>query len=248
MKTLLVIPTYNDSQRLSEFLPTLLEKLPSHFEALVYDDGSCPQEKKALQELYQTSVPEWEASKKTLRLQTRTTNIGKGASIQEGWQTHCPKTDLLGFADADGAVSAQEILRAEEWLRQSPAEALFGSRISMMGRNIKRSTKRHISSRVFALLVNSIGKIGAYDTQCGLKLLKKNAYEQVSPHFHSKRFAFDVELALLLNHLKIPTCEFPVDWADIPGSKINLLKDSLKMAREVLEIKKRVDKIPISKE
>ena len=246
MKTLLLIPTYNDSQRLSEFLPALLSDLPPHFEVRIFDDGSCPQEKEQLRLLYESVLPEWAESKKTLSLQTRLTNIGKGASIQEGWQNHCSKTDLFGFADADGAVSAQEIRRAEEWLRHSDTDALFGSRISMLGRHIKRSTKRHLSSRIFALLVNSIGKLGAYDTQCGLKLLKKSAYQRVSPHFLSQRFAFDVELALLLKHLNVSTSEFPVDWYDIPGSKVNLFRDSIKMAKEVLEIKTRIDKIPLA--
>jgi len=39
--------------------------------------------------------------------------------------------------------------------------------------------------------------------------------------------------------------EFPVDWRDVPGSKVNLLRDSWRMAREVFRIRRRVDGIAI---
>jgi hypothetical protein len=32
-----------------------------------------------------------------------------------------------------------------------------------------------------------------------------------------------------------------VDWSDIPGSKVSLLRDSTRMAREVFKIRRRVD-------
>jgi dolichyl-phosphate beta-glucosyltransferase len=246
VKTLIIIPSFNDATRLKHFLPTLNKILPQHFNITVIDDGSHPKEKEDLQTLIKTSQEEWEKTGKNLSLISRTHNIGKGGSIQEGWKTP-NSADILGFTDADGAVGAEEILRAENFFRQSDYQALFGSRIQLLGRHINRSFKRHISSRVFATLVTHIGKLPAYDTQCGLKFLKKQAYQTLEPYFQSKRFAFDVELALLLQKFSLHTIEFPVDWSDIPGSKVSLINDSLKMGKEVFEIKKRIDKIPTNK-
>jgi hypothetical protein len=34
--------------------------------------------------------------------------------------------------------------------------------------------------------------------------------------------------------------EFPVDWHDVPGSKVHLLRDSFRMGREILRIRNRL--------
>jgi dolichyl-phosphate beta-glucosyltransferase len=49
-----------------------------------------------------------------------------------------------------------------------------------------------------------------------------------------------VELLLLLLEQGFEVEEFPVDWHDVKGSKVNLLKDSLQMTLEVFRIKRRI--------
>ena len=148
---------------------------------------------------------------------------------------------LLAFSDADGAVCAGEILRAEHYLRsERGCDALLGSRIKMLGRSIRRSPVRHVTGRVFATLVTVVSGLPAYDTQCGLKILTQRAFDRVRPHLVSRGFAFDVELCLLLLKTGNSVVEFPLDWSDVPGSKVNLLRDSIKMAIEVFKIRRRV--------
>ena len=52
-----------------------------------------------------------------------------------------------------------------------------------------------------------------------------------------RRFAFDVELLAVLNLIKHPILEVPIDWADMPGSKVSMISDTLKMAKAVFEIR-----------
>ena len=110
----------------------------------------------------------------------------------------------------------------------------------MMGRSIQRSLYRHLTGRIFATLVSEIGGIPAYDTQCGFKILKTEAYQKIRPYLETLGFAFDVELALLLNKLGKRIIEFPIDWHDVPGSKVSMIRDSISMALEVLKIRDRV--------
>jgi dolichyl-phosphate beta-glucosyltransferase len=143
-------------------------------------------------------------------------------------------------------VCAKEILRAEESFRDECDKgfsALFGSRVKMLGRTVERSLKRHLSGRIFATLVSNLGGVPAYDTQCGLKFLKADAYRKIAPFMQCQSFAFDVELCLLLRKFGCPILEFPVDWSDIPGSKVRLVRDGLRMALEVIRIRRRVDAI-----
>jgi len=242
-RTLLTIPHYRDSTRLAPFLRELQETLPAHFSILVSDDGSGAGEVDRLRALVserQKVAKKGEAT--LLDPLLHVPNTGKGGAVIRGWDQG-EGFSLIAFADADGAVSAAEILRAEQHMRaaQGGVDALFGSRVKMLGRSIRRTPVRHISGRVFATLVSLVAGLTAYDTQCGLKILTPDAYRKIRPHMKSVGFAFDVELCLLLLKRGQAVQEFPLDWEDIAGSKVSLLRDSTRMAIEVFKIRRRVD-------
>jgi glycosyltransferase involved in cell wall biosynthesis len=168
-------------------------------------------------------------------------NSGKGRAVIRGWGL-AEGHDLVAFADADGAVSAREILRAEEHMR-SPGcmvDALFAGRFKMLGRRVDRSLRRHLAGRVFATLVSELSRVPVYDSQCGLKIIRNAPLRMVYPHLAERGFAFDVELLLLLLKAGFAVEEFPVDWSDVPGSKVSLLRDSWRMACQVVRINRRL--------
>ena len=244
-RTLLVIPHFNDSARLEPFLEGLMITLPAHFSILISDDGSSRDEKEKLRSLisnFKLAQPDESADLRDPLFTNR--NTGKGGAVHRGWK--CSEGfSTLAFTDADGAISAGEIVRAESYFR-SPgcdADALFGSRIKMLGRTIHRSLLRHLTGRVFATLVSEIGNIPAYDTQCGLKMLTAEAYQKVQSHLCTQGFSFDVELALMILKTGGKIIEFPIDWHDVPGSKVSLFPDSARMVYEVLKIKKRMNSL-----
>jgi len=246
-KTLLVIPHYNDSERFRPFLKELLETLPCRFTILVSDDGSEVNDQKQLK----TLIQEFKSQNISFQCELSEpiftfTNTGKGGAVYRGWDK-AEGCSCLVFADADGAVSAGEILRAESYFRsqECTADALFASRVKMLGRSIERSLLRHLSGRVFATLVSEIGEVPAYDTQCGLKILRTESYKKIRPYLQSTGFAFDVELLLVLKKFACQVIEFPVDWHDVPGSKVSLIRDAVRMATEVLKIKKRVQSLSL---
>ena len=240
-RTLLVIPHFRDTSRFEPFLEELMTVLPSRFAVLVSDDGSGPDEVARLCSLISRKRVSLRSDALTLLDPLlHEGNTGKGAAVIRGWQLG-KEHSLLAFADADGAVSASEILRAERYFRsQSGYDALLGSRIKMLGRCIRRNPLRHLSGRIFATLVSVVSGLAAYDTQCGFKILTRQAFERVYPHLVSSGFAFDVELCLLLIKTGNLVVEFPLDWSDVPGSKLRLLPDSIKMATEVFRIRRRI--------
>ena len=244
--TTLVIPHYNDSERLADFLPGLVGALPETVQILVSDDGSISDEQKRLRALVlrlQGTVNKDGAKLKDPVFNER--NTGKGGAVLRGWMAS-DQTSNLGFVDADGAVGVEEIQRGMTFFDSTDGmqwDALFANRVKMLGRNVQRSLKRHLSGRIFATIVSNLGQTSAYDTQCGFKLLRRAAFTQIAPHLKTPGFAFDVELCLLLQKFGLRTIEFPVDWRDIPGSKVRLVRDGLKMALEVIRIRRRVDSI-----
>lgn len=249
-KTLLVIPHYNDADRLEPFLKNLVEVLPSHFSILVSDDGSASGQRERLNQVIGKYTSPGSANGPSILPPLFVeNNTGKGGAVRRGWDYglggEVCEFSLLAFADADGAVSATEIVRAERHVRQNDQQidALFGSRVKMLGRTVTRSLKRHLSGRIFATLVSWLGNVPAYDTQCGLKILKTDTYRKIRLRMQTLGFAFDVELCLLLQAAGIRMIEFPIDWHDVPGSKVRLIRDSILMGIEVVRISRCVKSI-----
>lgn len=133
--------------------------------------------------------------------------------------------------DADGAISAREVGRVLTLLSAQTDKntALFASRVKLRGRSLERSLARHISGRVFATLVGLFIDPHVYDSQCGFKLVPASAYRTIREHLCERGFVFDVELLAALNHFRYPVEEVPIDWSDIPGSKVSFLRDSFRM-------------------
>jgi dolichyl-phosphate beta-glucosyltransferase len=85
------------------------------------------------------------------------------------------------------------------------------------------------------LRVAGIGHVR--DTQCGFKLFSRSAARQIFPAQHLPTWIFDVELLLLAMQLYIPVAEVPVEWHEVPGSKLNVITDSLQMLRDLLIVR-----------
>ena len=79
--------------------------------------------------------------------------------------------------------------------------------------------------------------IPVYDSQCGLKLVPRTAYERIANRLSIHGFAFDVDLMVALLDSDCRIEEVPIDWHEVPGGKVRLLHDSWVMARNVMHIR-----------
>src|ERR1700743_2829896 len=68
------------------------------------------------------------------------------------------------------------------------------------------------------------------DTQCGFKLFTRPSLPYIIPYMHSEGWIFDVEMLMLAESANIPMIEVPIGWKEIMGSKLNVIKDSIRMA------------------
>jgi hypothetical protein len=112
-----------------------------------------------------------------------------------------------------------------------------------LGRTVRRSWIRHVCGRVFATLVASVTGIPVYDSQCGFKLIRRGCYESIRGRLREKRFAFDVELLVALTQIGARIIEVPIDWFDVPGSKLHFLRDTTKMLLAVIGMRRRFSAI-----
>ena len=192
---------------------------------LLVDDGSGPVENARLQPLVRQLRKRFPKNFSFLALSK---NQGKGGAILAAWRSSSKGYDFLGFVDADGALEPSEVARVAAQLGQgSRKSALFASRVKMLGFTVKRRLVRHCLGRIFATWVGVCLEPGIYDSQCGLKFIPAAIFKKLSLQMRGRGFSWDIELLGGLLSAGCPIQEIPVNWRDMPGSKVNFLCDGI---------------------
>jgi len=239
---ILVIPVAWELERLGPFLRDLAETMDALAkkcapELWIVDDGSAQEDFMQLTVLVDGVQESFPGKIQLLRLET---NLGKGGAILAGWRA-AGAADYYAFCDADGSVSATEILRmTTATLACQTPQAFFAVRVHMPGRRVQRGLLRHLMGRLFSGLVRIFIAPAVRDSQCGFKIIPGTFLTPVLPLLEGHRFAFDVELLAALLQNRRPVVEFPVDWVDVPGSRVRLLRDSLRMLYSLGRIRRKL--------
>ena len=165
-------------------------------------------------------------------------NQGKGAAIYSAWNLDC-ESEWLALLDADGSIPPYEVVRVLGILSPDGPDAFFCSRCKILGRTVKRSWIRHVGGRLFATFVSTVTGIPVYDSQCGFKVVRRKCYEAIKSRLHERRFAFDVELLVALTEAGAKVIEYPIDWFDVPGSKIHFVRDTAHMLASIVRLRIR---------
>jgi dolichyl-phosphate beta-glucosyltransferase len=222
----LVVPCFNEAARLDG--PAFLGFAASHPAArlLFVNDGSDDGTPGILDRLKEQAPGRVDVVSLPARQ-------GKGEAVRQGiLEALKQPAALVGFWDADLAtpLSAVDDFLALASVRPD-IDVILGSRVMLMGRDIRRQAWRHYLGRVFATGVSLALDLPVYDTQCGAKMFRVN---DVTPALFTRpcrsKWIFDVEL--LARYLAQPVApgeaprrariyELTVRaWRHVPGSKL----------------------------
>ena len=130
---------------------------------------------------------------------------GKAEAVRAGMLAGIAQgAALVGFFDADLSTPLHAVDDFLAVLRQRPdVEFVLGSRVMLMGRDIRRKATRHYLGRVFATAVSHVLDLPVYDTQCGAKMLRVNAATAtLFAEPFDTGWIFDVEL--IARYLRLP--------------------------------------------
>ena len=184
-----VVPCFNEARRLdADQLRELARSCGAR--VLAVDDGSTDDTGTVLGKLA-AAEPEW------LAVLTLGANRGKGEAVRRGLlEAIAEGADLVAYCDADFATPPDEVGRLVAALRADDGvDVVLGSRVAMLGSDIRRSTFRHYSGRVFATASSLVLGVSVYDTQCGAKVLRVTpALRAALAEPFVSRWVFDVEL------------------------------------------------------
>jgi glycosyltransferase involved in cell wall biosynthesis len=230
----LVVPCYNERDRIDVF--RFAQGADEHnLQILFVDDGSSDGTGAYLEEKI--------SGHPKLSFLRCPANRGKAAAVREGmlvaWQKF-PDAPWIGFWDADLSSPLSEVPRMLNFLELEGGDfdAIWASRVMRAGSAVERPARRHVFGRMFATASGVLLGVRAYDTQCGAKLFRSNVVKDLFNEPFISRWIFDVELYCRLGHDRI--LEYPVkEWRDVPGSKVNIPREMLRVAGDLTAIRKK---------
>ena len=237
MKVVIIIPCYNEADRLdtNKFIDYLSKN--THLNFIFIDDGSTDNTNLIIKQI----ILKFNSLASLL---INETNKGKAESVRLGViESYKMNPDFIGFLDADLAAPIGEIDNLLKIIKKDKTkEVVFASRIQLIGSEIKRNYFRHFFGRVFATVVSNILNLPVYDTQCGAKIFSRKICDDIFYEQFISPWLFDVELfARLLKVYGVEktiqmSYEHPVSkWIDIDGSKVKPIY-FLKAPFELLKI------------
>ncbi len=229
------------------------------YEVIVVDDGSTDSTSEVAFEYVKKHGVD------AVRLLTLRSNKGKGHAVKSGVMCSRGKNVLFMDADGATAIEEVEKLekKLREEAAETQRVMVVGSRAHMQS---EATAKRCVSNRMasrhhsipyftqcsippidrtpvrnflmhgFHALVTMVVGNEIRDTQCGFKLMTRQAAQAIVPQQRLQRWAFDVELIKLAGELGVRLHEVQVVWTEISGSKVRA-SSILHIAFELLLIK-----------
>ena len=237
MEISVCIPMYNESERIADTARELSEYMAKNFsdyEILFSDDGStdgCADIVRSLE------LP-------CVRVVGYRNNRGKGCAVRTAFlEAH---GDFVMFTDADLAYGTEVIRRAyDELLAHPEAGLVIGSRNLDKDGYSGYTFLRRVASKAYIFLLGIVGGFRLSDSQCGCKGFTHDAVQKIFPRCEVDGFAFDFEAILWAGKLGIGIVEMPVKVINHGSSKVHVLRDSLKMLKDLHRMKKRISKSEI---
>ncbi len=227
----IIVPAYNEEERLKESLPKILTYLDSQnysYEVVVVDDGSVDRTSQVAAEI---------GGKHPVRVLRNEPNRGKGFSIKRGMME--ARGDYRLFSDADLSTPIEEL--GKFWpMAADGNDVVIGSR-ALPGSilEVRQAFYRELMGRAFNLIVQTLLVAGIRDTQCGFKMFSARAAEKIFPLQTLSGFSFDVELLVLARKHGFKIAEVPVRWINSPASKVSAWRDSTRMFADLIRLKLR---------
>jgi dolichyl-phosphate beta-glucosyltransferase len=238
MNTVLVIPCFNEKSRLQ--IENFRSFAARDRRLLFVDDGSSDETAMILKQKF--------AGDANIKVLCLSKNQGKAEAVRSGvlsLKQMWPETDFewIGFWDADLATPLSEVQALLDYQRLifPKAQAVFASRVALLGYNIHRTYHRHYLGRLFATAIDFYLGLRPYDSQCGAKLFHCSVIDRVFSEAFLSRWIFDVEILMRLRESFVVEC--PVrSWQDIPGSKMNLRREAFRVLGDSRKIRQRYGK------
>ncbi len=235
------IPMYNEAlicadtaRTLSRAMESFREKYGWSYEVIFFDDGS----RDGCADIVRKTAEEENLA--GIRVVGYAENRGKGAAVREA--VLASRGEIVLYTDCDLAYGTDVI--AEAALRYTDGvDAVIGSR-NLTGDGYEGYTfMRKLASKAYIKVLCLAAGFKLSDSQCGCKSFRGEMARKIFAKCETNGFAFDFEVLLLAGKLNANITEMPVRIINHRESTVHVVRDSVKMLRDLSKIKKRVKKV-----
>ena len=237
MKLSVIMPAYNEADRLHHNLLEVLHTLDSApewcavqpFEVILVDDGSTDETASITRQVNATDA--------RCKLVSYRPNRGKGAALRTGFE--CAQGEWVAFLDADLDLHPNLLYGMFEIARAKRAAVVIGSKQHPQSQ-VDYSFLRRVYSLGYYLLVRLLFGLPVHDTQTGIKLFKHDVLSYAFPRMKVFGYAYDLELLVLAHQQGVRIAEAPVTVTSQRLSRRIGLRDVIVMMRDTLGIWQRL--------
>lgn len=231
----IVIPAYNEEQRLQIVFEALIKTWPKNYslkEVIFVNDGSADNTERVLlskQKKLQHKL------KVPVKLVSYPVNRGKGYAVKRGLLEASGEWVLL--VDVDMSTPFVELNKFELKVK-SGAKVIVGTRKN--GHStvvVPQPLYRQFMGKVFTYLTQFTLGMGVTDFTCGFKLINKVVYRDIAQYMSVERWGYDAEILYLAYKYGFDVIEVPVAWYNDQRTKVNLIKDVARSFVDLLQIR-----------
>jgi glycosyltransferase involved in cell wall biosynthesis len=229
----IIIPAHNEEERLPPSLALVDEfvrQQPYSTEVIVVENGSHDRTL-AVAQAFQANMPSLSVIPETQK--------GKGLAVRSGMLA--AQGEYRIFCDADFSMPVSEISKFIPKDGQV-YDIAIASRELPDSKRVDEPEFRHLIGRVFNSLVRYALLPGLQDTQCGFKAFRGEVAEHLFKMQTLTGWSFDAELLFIAQRLGYDIKEVPIIWYYKPGTRLNILKDSIKMASDLFAIRRNANR------
>lgn len=235
----LVIPVYNEQEILEYTIKSVKSFMDENFgvnrdsyEVIFVNDGS-RDNTLAIAEKFACG---------NIKIISYEQNCGKGHAVRTGMLA--AKGGVIFFTDCDLAYGLDVIREGYAILEKNKqADVLIGSRRIHEDGYASYTLSRKILSLGFFTILKVYGGIKQSDSQSGIKGFRREAAQKIFSLCETGGLAFDFELLLIADKLGLKIEEMPVKIINHHASKMNIMRDSVRMLKDIANIKKRIKKL-----
>jgi dolichol-phosphate mannosyltransferase len=205
MKTIVIIPTYNELDNLKRLLPQILNDYPG-LSILIVDDNSPDGTAKYVEEL--------SASDKRVNIIKRERKMGLGTAYVAGFKFMLSNGfDAAIQMDADFSHDPKELKNFLDKI--NTYDLVIGSRYTNGVRVVNWPIKRLLLSYFANLYTRIITGMPVKDATGGFKCFKKEVLEAIDlNNIHSNGYSFQIEMNYKAWKKKYRLCEIPITFVD----------------------------------
>lgn len=225
----IIIPAHNEEHR----LPPGLQKIDAFlktqgydYEVVIVENGSHDRTLEVAQQ--------FSAGHPYVRAMTVATR-GKGLAVKAGMLA--ARGEFRFICDVDLSMPIEEIVHFLP-PEIDNSEVIIATREGKGSRRVDEPYYRHFMGRVLNFIVKVCAVRGFEDTQCGFKMFKREAAEDLFGVQRMTGIGFDVELIFIAQRRGYKIKEVPITWYFDPDSRMRLVGDTLHILLEIWEIRR----------